>query len=331
MPRSPHPVPQYRLYVSSGQARARWRDREFYLGRYDSPQSKQLYSQLLTWIQSGDVPRDWKQRSPHAEATTTESPSTVDGITIVELMAKFLTHCGSYYVRSNETDHIRYALRPVRKLFGHTTAADFGPLRLKQVRQAMVDDGLSRSGINKRIDRIRRMFRWGVEQELLDPAVFDRLRSVQGLKFGRTEARETEAIGPVAVDQIEAIRPFVLPQVWAMVQLQLLTAMRPGEVVQMRRSDLDTTGDVWLYCPKSIRTNIAGCSAPFVSDRSRVLLNNGNGVFMDDGQSLGIEKTASVVLSDLDGDGDLDLVEGIYDQANRVWWNDGTGEFTDSG
>lgn len=43
-----------------------------------------------------------------------------------------------------------------------------------------------------------------------------------------------------------------------MIQLQLLTAMRPGEVIQMRRRDIDTTGAVWLYRPESHKTQHHG-------------------------------------------------------------------------
>jgi integrase len=50
---------------------------------------------------------------------------------------------------------------------------------------------------------------------------------------------------------VEATLPFVLPQVAALVQLQRLTGMRPGEVVILRGIDLDTSGPVWLYRPGS--------------------------------------------------------------------------------
>ena len=43
---------------------------------------------------------------------------------------------------------------------------------------------------------------------------------------------------------VEAIQPFVARQVWAMVQLQRLTGMRPGEVCRMRMCDLDISGAV---------------------------------------------------------------------------------------
>ncbi|NIS75166.1 MAG: VCBS repeat-containing protein, partial [Deltaproteobacteria bacterium] len=36
-------------------------------------------------------------------------------------------------------------------------------------------------------------------------------------------------------------------------------------------------------------------------------------------------------LGDVEGDGDLDIIEGNSGQPNRVWLNDGTGTFADSG
>jgi len=39
----------------------------------------------------------------------------------------------------------------------------------------------------------------------------------------------------------------------------------------------------------------------------------------------------AVALGDLDADGDLDLVEVNRGQGDRVWWNDGSGTFSDSG
>jgi integrase len=53
---------------------------------------------------------------------------------------------------------------------------------------------------------------------------------------------------------IQAVRPFVNRQVWAMIELQRLTGMRPGEVVLMRTCDLDMSGDIWVYVPQRHKT-----------------------------------------------------------------------------
>jgi hypothetical protein len=57
-------------------------------------------------------------------------------------------------------------------------------------------------------------------------------------------------------------------------------------------------------------------------------VDGGYANFGDSGQSLGDHNTYSVALGDLDGDGDLDLLEGNFSQASRVWLNDGSGSFS---
>jgi integrase len=52
---------------------------------------------------------------------------------------------------------------------------------------------------------------------------------------------------------VEETLPHVSAQVAAMARLQLLTGMRPGEVVVMRGLDLETSGPVWFYRPGSDR------------------------------------------------------------------------------
>ena len=56
--------------------------------------------------------------------------------------------------------------------------------------------------------------------------------------------------------------------------------------------------------------------------------------FSDSGQALGTSQTHSVFAVDVDSDGDVDFIAGNYiggGQPNKVWLNDGSGTFTDSG
>ena len=81
--------------------------------------------------------------------------------------------------------------------------------------------------------------------------------------------------------------------------------------------DLDGDGDLDVF--------IVGWEEP-----GKVLLNDGQGVFITSGQVLGDPGGFDVGLGDLDSDGDLDAV--IADEKeNTVWINDGLGNFADSG
>jgi len=112
--------------------------------------------------------------------------------------------------------------------------------------------------INQQIGRIRRCFKWGVQQELVPPEVLTALETVPGLRAGRSAAKESRPVRPVSLDAVEAVMPFVSRHVWAMIRLQLLTGARPGEITQMRGCDLTMSGELWEYHPESHKTEHHG-------------------------------------------------------------------------
>ena len=110
-------------------------------------------------------------------------------------MAAYLSWAKGYYQGgSSEMLHIKLAVRPLKALYGRTNASAFGPLALKAVRERMIQEDLCRHLVNQRIGRIKRMFAWGVENELLPATVFHALQAVKGLRRGRSHARESEPV-----------------------------------------------------------------------------------------------------------------------------------------
>ncbi len=93
--------------------------------------------------------------------------------------------------------------------------------------------------------------------------------------------------------------------------------------------DVDGDGDLDAYVANA-DDDPANCG-------NGVWLNDGNGNFTDSGQNLGNSASLSVVLADFDGDYDLDAFvinfanSATSDQPNKLWLNDGNGNFTDSG
>ena len=251
----PH-LPKYRHYRPKDLAVVRLDGQDVYLGKHGSDESREKYRRVVAEWLTRVTPRP-PARSPSADVTTLKVNDLI--------LAFWERHAQGHYRHpdgspTGELDNYRDSLRPLRRLYGLTPAGNFGPLALKAVRGAMIESGLARTTINQRVGRIVRLFKWAVENELVGPAVHQAIKAVAGLQRGRTEAREPEPVGPADGAAVEAIRPFVSRQVWAMVELQRLTGMRPGEVTAMRAGDVDASGDVWVYRPAGHKTAHRVCS-----------------------------------------------------------------------
>ena len=72
------------------------------------------------------------------------------------------------------------------------------------------------------------------------------------------DVRESEPVKPVPEAFVDAIRPHVSRQIWAMVQLQRLSGMRPQEVCMIRTCDVDMSGRVWVFTPQTHKTEHHG-------------------------------------------------------------------------
>jgi integrase len=123
------------------------------------------------------------------------------------------------------------------------------------------------------------MFKWAVAEELVPAEVYHALLAVDGLRKGRSAAREVQPIRPVADEHVEATLPFLTPPVRAMVQVQQLSGMRPGEAVIMRPCDIDRgNGKTWVYRPNSHKTEHHGIArVVFLGPRAQAIL----GPFLD--------------------------------------------------
>ncbi|MDA0659356.1 MAG: site-specific integrase [Planctomycetota bacterium] len=242
MPRLSIKIPRYRKH-SSGQAFVEMHGARHYLGKHGSAASKQAYDRLVQeWLAGGRTVGPNRRR----ESATT----------IMELLAAYIVHAREYYPKL-QFRTIR-ATRLLKELYGRTQAAEFGPLALRACRSLMVGEGVSRRYINDTMDEIKRIFKWGASVELVPADVHVSLSTVSGLAKGRTSARETEPVTPVSDDVVSKTLPHLPAIVADMVKLQRLTGVRPAELCSMRPTDIDGTGDVWVYRPSHHKTQYRG-------------------------------------------------------------------------
>lgn len=248
--------PSYRKHKPSGQAVVTIDCRDIYLGRYGTRESKVAYDRTIAeWLANGRRLRN------------------ADPLTVAEVINRFWEWAKTHYrhadgTQTSEVTQCRYALRRLNHLYATTSAAEFGPLAFKAVRQLMIEGYLhpkfgrqnpvSRGTTNKWMGVIRRMFRWAVENEMVPPSVYHGLLAVRGLQRGRTTARESEPVCPVAEAAVNATRPYISRPVDALIDLQLLTGARPGELCVVRECDLDMSGRIWIYRPESHKTQHHG-------------------------------------------------------------------------
>ena len=118
----------------------------------------------------------------------------------------------------------------------------------------MVKTGLARTTINARVNKAKAFFRWCVGEEAVSPTVWHGLLAVRALRAGRTDAIEPDPVIPAPIEHVNKVKARVRRQVAALIDLQLLTGARPGELVGLRPIDLDTTGEIWLHTPAHHKT-----------------------------------------------------------------------------
>jgi hypothetical protein len=184
-------VPSYRLHEQSGQAVVTLNGRNVLLGPHDSRERRDKYHRVTAeWLANGR-----------------QLPTPRQAVKVLTRIPAFWNHAQTYYrkpdgTQTSEVGIYHELLGHLRRLYGDTLAVDFGPLSLKALRGEMIRLGWCRTNINKQVNRIKHVFKWGVENELAPPVVYQGLSAVAGLRAGRSEARETALIDGIDVPRV---------------------------------------------------------------------------------------------------------------------------------
>jgi len=214
-----------------------------------SPVSRLKYERLITAWMTGEP-----------EPAPKESPSDC---TIAELALHYLrNHAEKHYVKdgqpTSELMNVKRAIRVLRECYTALPAKEFSPLKLKACRDRLIADGLCRSSVTRYQSIITRIIAYGVEQEMVPGETWYAIKAVKPLQANRTDARETEPIGPVSDKDVAATLSHLSEPYRTMVRLQGLLGCRPGELTSMQGGDIDRSKPVWVYRPQSHKTQHHG-------------------------------------------------------------------------
>ena len=226
------------------QAFSWYNGKRIYHGVWGSPEAKKNYRRFCTALdESPGLPlrMDGKRR----------------GCALIsELADGFLNGIESQKDKSHVT-HFKLAIGYLVDIYGDLPADEFSPKKLKVCRSQMTKTGtLCRRMVNDYTGRIKHIFAWGVEEELVEAKVYDAIRVVKALPKGAPGTFDHPEREDVPEWVIALTLPFLAPVVAAMVVVQYLTGMRPSEVFKMRVGDIDQSkkNGLWYYVPESHKT-----------------------------------------------------------------------------
>jgi integrase len=241
---APRPCPPLKEH-SSGQAYCRWnehgQDRWRYFGLWGSAEAAAAYRRFQVEWAAGSV----------------RGPQHSDNLVLVaDVGLRWLAHCERTFVKrgkiTSEVYCHRSAWAVLGELYGDTPAAEFDARMLRAVRQAMIDRGWVRKTTNEQVARIVRAFAWAATERLVPREVYEVLALVEPIAKGRPyPTPDPDAKEPVPAAHVEAVMPHLHPKAKrravyeAMIRVQMLTGMRPGELCSVRPEQIDRRREPW--------------------------------------------------------------------------------------
>ncbi len=260
-PKAKAPSLRYHL---SGQSVVTIDGKDYYLGKHDSPESLARHAVLIATYQAGGLklPADFDPADLDARAAILlnqmapqPTQQAAEPLTVRHVTASYRELIKTKYSANKaELHRLNQICDEADKHEGDVNAEKYGPLALQRQRQRWIESGNSRAYCNRLTNAVVRMFKYAVSQEMVKPETWQRLKSVEPLQIGQTEAPETEPIKPVAIEVVRETAKHLSPVLKAMLRVQVATGMRPSEVCKIRPCDIDRSGVVWMFRPAKHKT-----------------------------------------------------------------------------
>jgi integrase len=195
-------------------------------------------------------------RAQWLASTAMQTPVSL--VTVAVAIERYVAYARTKYVRdgkpTGEATNVFYALQPFSDLFGELTPDELRGAHVAAFQRHLIEKNNARSMVNKRVGILRRWARWVIGNDLAKPDLHTYLWTAEPVRMGQFAAREADPVGPVDEQIVRLTLEHCPATIKAMIQLQLLTGMRPGEVCAMRAGDVVTSKTPWLYRPSHHKT-----------------------------------------------------------------------------
>ena len=242
----------------------------FHLGKGNSPESFEKFAGILkAWESTG--------RAPVSKKTVVTVRTLVDDYLAKEVPKRYKKNGRD----TSSVARINAAIKLLLQDYGDVSTDDFDCGLLSELQEKLIDArqretnflrrrlglmyadeskpvSLSTDTVNTYISIIKRIFKWGVPRKLTSDQTCFSHTLVEDLEERVSGTVDYAEVTSVPDEWVEKTRAFLTSAEDAMVRLQGLTGMRPGEVQNMRLCDIDTSDDVWIYVPWEHRTEHHG-------------------------------------------------------------------------
>jgi len=237
MSRTPIWPPVRKILADKNLEYIRFKKKFYYLGRPGSPEADAKYSQLLLQLQPSlpiGIP----------------APVFTPCYTVAQIIAEWCRQeMPRYSASSREPAQYKATLIPLLELFADLPADQFDACHLEKVRMAMARN-CNRSVINRRVVRIRTLWRWAESQRMVPAGSWHHLQTLRGLSGQDARIRQPKKRPLLTEQDIFKICSHALPTVKDMMLLQYYAGMRSGEVRTMVNDGWDRSSDrLWTYTP----------------------------------------------------------------------------------
>jgi integrase len=221
-----------------GQERVVIRGRAYYLGPIGSLAAKERYVEIV---------RKCEAEGLHLPC---EPPPRKGkgGLTVAEVVERFqLDAKARYDPAGREAKQFGYSIGPLLDVCGAMPAARFGVQDLERVRDEMIRRSWSRGVINRRVIRLRTLWRWAEQKGLAPAGSWDHLRALAPLPRNDRRVRTTAPRQACSWRDLARVCRFCPATVRDLLLVLYYTGARPSELRKLKAGMIaDRTAEVWL-------------------------------------------------------------------------------------
>lgn len=258
---------QIKLHKASGQHYVYWKGKRYYLGE-ELKEAQRRYKLLKPTLEKEGVPPIEK----------THLGGEVQ--TIYKLCTGYIESLNTTTICSSERSIIKKVILSLCEHYGGTHPNLFRAKSLLSFRAKLLETHptFSRPYLNRCVQVVKRLFRWGAIEEIISSEVASSLWLVKPLTEGQG-GEEREPIRPPVPGALDAILPYLRSPALELVQLLALTGLRPWEAIRMRPCEIardplnpipiprsrrsigpqtSDQGLIWVFVPLSHKTSRRG-------------------------------------------------------------------------